>query len=522
MNLIYQIGKDFVKFFNVRTRKGLIRALIAIVLMVVVIQFIFKTGAEESQISESKKIVQVGSVSSLTATSDFSLIGTVASKNQAAIQSEAGGRVTKVPVTLGDNLRAGAIIAELENASQYASLLQAQGAYEAAQAAALVNNVTVSDAENNLQNQKNTVISTYRNAYTTANDAVLNNIDAFYSNPNEDIFGVRINTGGQSVDLINERKAIKAILTDWQQKTVSSNTESDLRALIAEARTNITRILALNDIFINLTSTAKQTETLNGVPVTDYSADLLTLRATLSATLSSLNNVESDLATTEDALKRAQLGGTTADISTANAQLKQALGSLRAAEATYQKTIIRTPIAGTLNELKVKTGDYIGLATPVALVANNNALEITTYVGELDASRITIGQTVIIDEDTEGTITAIAPAVDTTTRKTEVKIGSESTSLQNGDTVTINFSGEKESVATSKDLLVPIEAVKFTATEGSMLTVSDSGEIKLLPVKLGPIVGSYVTITEGIDLSTKFVLDARGLTPGENVDTVIN
>lgn len=189
MNLIYQIGKDFVKFFNVRTRKGLIRALIAIVLMVVVIQFIFKTGAEESQISESKKIVQVGSVSSLTATSDFSLIGTVASKNQAAIQSEAGGRVTKVPVTLGDNLRAGAIIAELENASQYASLLQAQGAYEAAQAAALVNNVTVSDAENNLQNQKNTVISTYRNAYTTANDAVLNNIDAFYSNPNEDILG---------------------------------------------------------------------------------------------------------------------------------------------------------------------------------------------------------------------------------------------------------------------------------------------------------------------------------------------
>jgi len=55
-----------------------------------------------------------------------SLVGTVRAVSEAQIQAERGGRVTSVRVKAGDFISAGTIIATLENASEYASLLQAE------------------------------------------------------------------------------------------------------------------------------------------------------------------------------------------------------------------------------------------------------------------------------------------------------------------------------------------------------------------------------------------------------------
>src|SRR5690606_35525674 len=108
--------------------------------------------------------------------------------------------------------------------------------------------------------------------------------------------------------------------------------------------------------------------------------------------------------------------------------------------AAYEKTIVRSPIAGSVNALYLKEGTYVAPGTPAAVVANNGSLEITTSVGETEGARIKIGDRVRIENTADGVVTAIAPAIDPMTGKISVKIGVEDDStLDNGSTVRVSF-----------------------------------------------------------------------------------
>jgi len=216
------------------------------------------------------------------------------------------------------------------------------------------------------------------------------------------------------------------------------------------------------------------------------------------------------------ALARAEISGTGSTVSSANAQVKQALGALRAAQANYEKTILRTPIAGTVNSLKVNTGDYLAPSTQVAEVANNKALEISVFVGESDLELVKVGEKVTIGSGTEGTIVSVAPGIDSITQKTEVKIAAEDNTLTNGNTVIVNLKIDNKNIDSA--LLIPITSVKFTATEGSVFTVEDN-KLKIVPITIGSIRGNLIEVTEGITADTLIVKDARGLSEGQSVTT---
>jgi hypothetical protein len=175
---------------------------------------------------------------------------------------------------------------------------------------------------------------------------------------------------------------------------------------------------------------------------------------------------------------------------------------------------LRSPISGTVNSLSVRTGDFIGGQTSIATVANNNALEIVTFIGESEQSLLAVGDMIKVDGIYDGMVTQIAPAVDAETRKIEVRIATEATDIINGNTVRVT----KEVQATSTDatVFVPLTAIKFEASNGFMMSVVD-GKLQQKPVTLGAIRGGVVAITEGHTLTDSFVLDVRGLTTGSEV-----
>jgi HlyD family secretion protein len=225
---------------------------------------------------------------------------------------------------------------------------------------------------------------------------------------------------------------------------------------------------------------------------------------------------ETALQSAEEGLERAQLAAAGSTNSAADAQVKQALGSLRSAQATLAKTIIRTPISGTVNSLNIRTGDFINSFTQVAEVANNNALEVVTFAGEKDRDVITVGDTVMIEDRIIGTITEVAPAVDSATGKTEIRIASESKDLQNGDTVQITKQVEG-SVTT--DVIIPLSAVKFALSDGSVFVVENNLLVPRL-VKLGVVRGGSVEIISGLSVDEQFVADARGLVESTEVEVI--
>lgn len=493
-----------------RFGKRTVRGAGAVIALIIIIIVAINATNNNSPAAEQKQTptVPVSAIRDIQTGSSLTLIGSVEAVDEVRLETEASGRITGVNVTLGQQVSAGQTIAQIENASEYASLLQAEGAYEAAVAAARSSDVSLVNAQSD-------AVTTYRDAYSTANNIVLNTIDKLFSNPKSTTPGVRL--GGIGTSYLNdERYAFNTMLNEWQRESITLSPNDNLRAALSEARENVVRVQRMIDTFIPLLASANvQNSAFTETELNTYRSNFATADASITAQLSAIDS-------TIDILARAELSGSGGTVSAADAQVKQALGALRAAEANYAKTVIRTPIAGTVNSLSVKSGDYVNTFTPVAIIANNNALEITTYVGSTDRERIAIGDEVMIEGTYTGIVTEIAPAVDPVTKKVEVKIQSETDEIENGDTVSISFRTQGEIGTESMGpVMVPLTAVKFNAENGTVFTI-ENDTLVAHEVVVGQVSGSFIEIIEGVTRDTVIVIDARGLNSGQHVEAISN
>jgi len=166
--------------------------------------------------------------------------------------------------------------------------------------------------------------------------------------------------------------------------------------------------------------------------------------------------------------------------------------------------------------MDIRMGDFINSFTQVAEVANNNALEVVTFAGEKDREVISVGDSVLIENKFNGTITEIAPAVDAGTGKTEVRIASESPDLQNGDSVRITKLVDS---TVSNEVIIPLSAVKFALSDGAVFIIQNN-RLVARPVNLGTIRGGSVEILAGLTADEEFVADARGLVEATIVEII--
>ena len=136
--------------------------------------------------------VTLASVSSLSnQAGPLQVTGNVTSLSQATVLAQSSGEIVSLSHALGDHVGAGAVIASFDTSSQQAAVLQAQGAYEAAQAAlanasgstAQNSNITSSQASQNAQNTGASALATLGSTYTSLDDAVHTKADTLFSNP---------------------------------------------------------------------------------------------------------------------------------------------------------------------------------------------------------------------------------------------------------------------------------------------------------------------------------------------------
>lgn len=483
-------------------------------LIVIFVIFLFSTillinDESPAPLTTEKPVVTLTSAAQYADLQSLSLIGTARAVTEAQISAEQTGRVTTVAVSLGQTVEAGQIIATLENASERASVLQAEGVYDAAVAAAAQSGSSLEQAQIGLLAAQNDVVSLFQSAYATTNDVILNSIDDFFSNPYSSLPGLRIDGHGHTAELNAERVAYQTLLSAWQEKANTISTRSDLVAELAFSKANVQRTIDFLDVFITLFKEQDGRDRYTDDEIKSFISEFSSLKNSLINVQSAIDGARSALALTEESLEQAKISTSGGTASVADAQVKQALGALRAAEANLSKTFMRTPIKGTVNSLAIKTGDFITAFSPVAVVANNSALEIITYVSEPERSRIAIGDAVTIEQKYPGTITEIAPAVDSDTRKIEVRIATEAADIVNGDTVRVTKESTEET-AVSEKIEIPLSAVKFEASDGYVFVVQEE-TLVAQPVVLGVVRGSSVEVLEGLSATELFVKDARGL-----------
>ncbi|OIP77986.1 MAG: hypothetical protein AUK16_00925 [Parcubacteria group bacterium CG2_30_44_11] len=509
----------FNNIFLTRNRRTfrLLVALAAILTMIFLYMVFTQNNTEETLSVIRIKSVTVKNVADISLIDTFEVVGTVQAISEATLQTEAGGRVTAVNSEIGQSVRAGAVLATIENRSESASLLQAQGAYEAALAGAASSNVSVEQANNVMKAAQNAALTAVRAAYTNVSHVYYTNLtdvldDKFFTSPSVILIGSSLPIAK------SEGKAIERLLPTWQAFSVTLTTNSDLESALLDAKTNTLRTIALVDILIKIFNETSTSQAIVGVSVETQRINMSNLRASLNETLSALESSEIGLKNASETVTLAQLGSTGGVVSAANAQIKIALGSLRAAQANYEKTIVRTPISGVINALYLKTGDYVSPSQPAAIVANNQGLQILTAVSSEDSQTLAVGDEVTIDDTSSGIITALASALDPTTGKVAIKVSvSENATLKNGSTVTLSFTKNRSQAEHAQDIIVPLSALKMTAAGPVVFFVGNDSKLTSQPVVLGVISGDRVIITEGLTLLDAIVTDARGLKTGQTV-----
>ena len=524
MNVFIEILKDFKFYFNLKTKTGRKHSLVLLAVLVAAIvgYKIIGGGAEApAEATTSLPQVKILSVSELGAQANFDTIGKVEAISEANLQTESGGRITNVSVKIGDTVGAGAVLATIENSAQRAQLVQAQGSYEAALAASAQSGVGVGEASTALMSAKNNAVNTYRSAYSTVNSTIFSNIDSFFGNPNATVPGLKIDGAGQTQFLNNERVAFQSILPQWQQRSSAINTNSNLDIELGYAKAQTERTIAMVDTFISIFNQKGTVGGYTEVELQTLSSNFTALKSSLIATRSSLDGALSSIAAAKDAVTRSQLSASGGAVSASDAQVKIALGSLQAAQSNYQKTIIRTPIQGVVNAFYLNAGDFVAPGQPAGIIANNNGLQIKTFINELDSAGLNVGDVVTIEGGASGVITAKAEALDPTNGKVAVVVGvNPDSGLTNGATVKVTFA--QLSVKSQADkILVPLSALKITSAGTFVFTVGDKDVLVALKVEQGQLFGENVEIVSGLTRETRIVTDARGLKEGQTV-TVAN
>ncbi len=246
------------------------------------------------------------------------------------------------------------------------------------------------------------------------------------------------------------------------------------------------------------------------------SADVETARAQVRQAESGLRLALGN--TTQDTIKKQQIDENASALSIAEHQVDYY-------KAQLDKTVIRSPITGTVLQLASQQGETLaaGLSAPtLIIVADLNRLQVDAFVDETDIGKIKKGQPVEVRVDAyakkviPGIVTKVASGstIQQGVITYDVTIGIKDPRHQLKPDMTASViiqTGKRSNV-----LLVPSEAVKVS-TRGSTVSIIKmvDGKKTAAPskVKTGGSDGQYVEIRDGLKEGDTIVLagmDAGG------------
>ncbi len=477
-------------------------AAVLLVLIVAAVHFLGGTPSASTSDTSGTPQVMLATVADLAAESGpLPVTGTVTSLTQATILSQSSGQITSLPHSLGDSVAAGSVIGTFENASQQAAVLQAEGAYDAANAA------LTKVMGNSTQNTTASTIAALASGYAAIDDAVHTRADQLFTNPRSNPQLVITVPDSVLVNrIIQERSALDASIADLRS-LASSTSPDNVAAAAVQATADANQVIAFLDDLIKAVNETPASSAVTSTQLSAYQTSLATARTEAVGVLSGIASAK----TAYDAN----------DAAAAQAALKQASGALDAAKANLEKTIIRSPVSGTIVSLPISLGDYVNANTQVAIVSNPHALYVDTAVTADDASTLSVGGKAVIDGGIPGTITFIAPAIDPSTGKIEVKVGvtGDASSLTDGEAIALSLARSvvRHAAAPSGQITIPIVAAKILPSGPAVFTLTASSTLEAHPITLGTILGDRVVVLSGLTPDMQIVTDARGLASGETV-----
>lgn len=400
-----------------KKRKKIIYAIVA---LVVVALLVFVFGKKKSTETIQKEQVKKQNIEATVLAT-----GQVVSVTDLSLAFKASGIVQRIPVTVGQQVKAGDILAGLSARDQAASLTTARGAVAQAKAnlekvlagasseEVIIAQVAVNNAEKSLQDTKSQQAVLVANA----RQSLLNSTIAAVPGVGN-ISSATISISGSYTGTEDATYLIKFYSTG-NGLYYSVNGPGGGSGYVTA---NIPLVLSNTGLYFTISGTTVSTNdqwtvTLPNTQASNYTANLNAYNSSLQTQNAAVSSAQSvlDSALANLNLKKAQ--ARPADIAAAKAQILSAEGQLQAASASLENTIIRAPANGTITKIDTKVGQQATALQPLVVLQDTGNLHIEANVSEANVASVKIGQPVKITFDAlgqdkifEGTVVAVDPA----------------------------------------------------------------------------------------------------------------
>lgn len=367
--------------------------LAAIVLAAVAIYFAI---SGEKAATETKKpalrAVEILNVS------DFANSGSAASSasvNEAIVRAETGGKVATV-VSPNTRVRTGDVIAQLENSAQRASLLQAEGALEAAQAGQAktqggLRDEQVSIREASFESAKANVVNALLAAYSSVSSS-LTTADKMFSlitNNTAPSFGVTIKNTNYKYQLEQTRIELEVAIDRQSAKADNLTTSSDLATEMSLAEGEVRKARDFLQLLSTALAGAIPTDSVSAAQIATYRSETSASVTALTSALSSIATTRAALTTAQESLEEGVSYTQETDLASASASVKQAQGAYASALSAYNKTVMRALSPGVVTSCSVAPGDVITMGADVCRVVTAGSNAGASYALPLSAVKYT-------------------------------------------------------------------------------------------------------------------------------------
>jgi RND family efflux transporter MFP subunit len=406
--------------------------------------------------------VEVAGVSEGTVVRTVEVSGTVVAARTAELFPKISGRVARVLVQDGARVAAGQVLIELDAADQRAEVRQAEAAVAAAEA----------------------------------------------------------------------RLALLRAGQRPQERQIASNALAQAENQMKAAQTQVA--LAQTSLRIAEDNLRRQEQLLREGAIAQAQVDQARLqhdqaRAQVQAAESQLEIARAGVDSARQQLELTQLGARDEEIQAARAQVAQAHALAALARQRLANMSIRAPFAGRVSGIRLSPGDYVvsgdfaARGAPVALVHDDQIMEVEVNVGERDIGLIRVGQPTTLrlegapDVPVPAVIRLISPAADAASRASAVRL--RLGTVPPGAVPGMFARGEITVERREGVLLVPRAAI--VGDQRPVVRVVADGVIQIRTVTLGLTQGDLVEVLSGLTAEqVVVVLGPESLPAGTAVQIV--
>jgi len=322
-----------------------------------------------------------------------SVSGTVVAAKDADLGFAASGRISGVYAKVGQQVYAGAILAETENGDLVAALSQAQAHLASLKAVTRPEEVAI--ASTAVTSATTALVNAVQSAYTTSDDAIHNKVDAFFTNPRTTpklSFSISNMTLQTIVE--RERANIEPVLASWALLVAGLSPENVVEAA-SRSQTYLAQVITLLADANAALNQGTPDQTTTAATLSSYITTLATARTAVNTAASTLTASSASLDSAQKTLTLKQSGPTAETLAAEEA-------AVRSAQASLAKTRVIAPFTGVVTRMDAKVGEIVSPNVSNISMQSSGVFEVETYVPEVAIARIAPENTATVILDAYG------------------------------------------------------------------------------------------------------------------------